>query len=265
MNSKLVESVSSSILSPLSLYSTLAKINLCGSDYMSQLLKEIDYEYIPAAVGGGLQLYNEPYTFDLSESGPLYYPGCEQDAVQYIEKRKHFERYDNEEYCYYFSGITPPDSVYSNTNQFDSTRTNFSPADSENSPVDEPTIRLVESTTSTETSAKDSSGSAKDFSGSEDISLSHRRFTALSRTSSLSLQATSGIAEEKEATDLVPCPANSFIPQGNFLSYSVKCHPLLFIFAIVLAFFVAAFHPLIVKSSLPSIIISLVFLYFQES
>jgi hypothetical protein len=223
---------------------------------MNQLLQEIDYEYIPAAIGGGLQLYNEPYTFNLSETGPLYYPGCEQDALEYIEKRKHFERYDSEEYCYYFSGVTPQDSIYSNTNQFDSTRTNFSPGDSENSPVDESTARIAQETpTSTETSAKD-------LSDSEDVSSSQRSFPAISHDLSHRLQPSSGIAEVRVDTNQEPTQAVSFgASLPVFVSYSLNYHPLLFCLMVVLLFFITTFHPLILKSSLPSMMISLVFMY----
>jgi hypothetical protein len=48
----------------LAIHSTLAKISLSGSDYMETLLKDVDYDNIPALLGGGFQLYNEPFTFD---------------------------------------------------------------------------------------------------------------------------------------------------------------------------------------------------------
>jgi hypothetical protein len=44
--------------------------------------------------------------------GPLYYRGCDEDAIPFIEKRKIFEKNDQEEYCYYYNGITPDDSPY---------------------------------------------------------------------------------------------------------------------------------------------------------
>jgi hypothetical protein len=49
--------------------------------------------------------------------GPLYYRGCEEDAVPFIEKRKIFEKNDTEEYCYYYNGITPDDSPYKKKKQ----------------------------------------------------------------------------------------------------------------------------------------------------
>lgn len=53
---------------------TIAKINLCGSDYMDVLLKDMTIENIPERLGGKFKPYNEPYAFDTSPGGPLYAP-----------------------------------------------------------------------------------------------------------------------------------------------------------------------------------------------
>lgn len=53
----------------------MAKISLSTSSYMDTLLKDIPFESIPACLGGGFASYNEAYTFDLSESGPLFCAG----------------------------------------------------------------------------------------------------------------------------------------------------------------------------------------------
>lgn len=54
-------------LSSYAFISILAKINLCGGDYLDHLLPDISKENIPAILGGDFQLYNEPFPFDLSE------------------------------------------------------------------------------------------------------------------------------------------------------------------------------------------------------
>ena len=98
---------------------------MCGADYMDSLLKEMTMDNVPVALGGNFDLFNEPFEFDVSPTSTLYYEGCERDSLKYIEKRKDFERHDQEEYCYYWNGITPPNSIYS-SNVYDSTRTNAS-------------------------------------------------------------------------------------------------------------------------------------------
>lgn len=47
---------------------------------MDTLLEDIPFESIPECLGGGFKLYNEPYEFDLSESGPLFTPPYKLDA-----------------------------------------------------------------------------------------------------------------------------------------------------------------------------------------
>lgn len=89
--------------------STLAKINLCGSDYKEHLLKDITMENIPKAFGGEFELYNEPYKFNLTEGGPLWYPGCEKDSLPYINEKK---GNSGKEYCYYWDGKTPSNSPF---------------------------------------------------------------------------------------------------------------------------------------------------------
>jgi hypothetical protein len=60
--------------------------------------------------------------------GALSYPGCEDDAIPYIEKKKEFEKQDKSEYCFYFNGITPPDSIYA-VNPNESVKTQASESD----------------------------------------------------------------------------------------------------------------------------------------
>mmetsp|Transcript_966 Transcript_966/g.1550 ORF Transcript_966/g.1550 Transcript_966/m.1550 type:complete len:279 (+) Transcript_966:545-1381(+) len=55
---------------------TIAKIGMCGSNYMPVLLEDMPYEAIPERLGGGFKPYNEPYMFDTSVKGPLYYEGA---------------------------------------------------------------------------------------------------------------------------------------------------------------------------------------------
>jgi hypothetical protein len=51
---------------------TIAKINLCGHNYMNVLLEDMTIENIPERLGGKFKLYNEPYEFDKSVGGPLH-------------------------------------------------------------------------------------------------------------------------------------------------------------------------------------------------
>lgn len=43
---------------------------------METLLKDMPIESIPVRIGGTFAEYNEPFDFDLSEGGPLHYPGA---------------------------------------------------------------------------------------------------------------------------------------------------------------------------------------------
>lgn len=104
-------------VSSYSHFSTLAKINLCGNDYMTHLEGDMDIENIPTLMGGKFDLYNEPYYFNTQKDGPLWYEGCEKDAEPYLvqrdERLKSFlDQGKTEEYCYYWSGTTPVDSPY---------------------------------------------------------------------------------------------------------------------------------------------------------
>jgi hypothetical protein len=40
---------------------------------METLLKDVDYDNIPALLGGGFQLYNEPFTFDGGASKHFFF------------------------------------------------------------------------------------------------------------------------------------------------------------------------------------------------
>ena len=48
---------------------------------MPILLKEFSESSIPATLGGKFELFNEAFNFDMSEGGPLYYPGLAQDLA----------------------------------------------------------------------------------------------------------------------------------------------------------------------------------------
>ncbi len=43
---------------------------------MGTLLKDVPFESIPRCLGGGFDQYNEPYDFDLSDTGCFYYQGA---------------------------------------------------------------------------------------------------------------------------------------------------------------------------------------------
>ena len=98
---------------------------------MDHVLKDMKKENIPAMLGGEFQLYNEPFEFDVSSTSTLYYPGCEDDAAPYILKRREFEKHDPEEYCYYWNGITPPDSKFRFVSGLEVSRSVSSPFNSE--------------------------------------------------------------------------------------------------------------------------------------
>lgn len=46
---------------------------------MEALQKQITFENIPKCLGGGFELYNEKFDFDLSETGVFWYEGCPPD------------------------------------------------------------------------------------------------------------------------------------------------------------------------------------------
>lgn len=62
---------------------TLAKISLNGSDFIKALKDEIAYESIPQEVGGGFLGSNRSFDFDISEGGPLWYPGAPLVKISY--------------------------------------------------------------------------------------------------------------------------------------------------------------------------------------
>lgn len=72
-------------------FRTQAKFEFSGYDYMNSLLKDISIENIPACLGGQFDLYNEPYTFDTSSTGPFYYPEAEEDRRLFEETTPYFE------------------------------------------------------------------------------------------------------------------------------------------------------------------------------
>lgn len=52
---------------------TKAKITMNATDFKKALKDEITEENMPVSLGGTFALYNEPYEFDLSPSGPFYH------------------------------------------------------------------------------------------------------------------------------------------------------------------------------------------------
>ncbi len=62
---------------------TLAKISLNGSDFIKTLKDEIAYDSIPHEVGGGFLGSNKSFDFDISEGGPLWYPGAPSVKITY--------------------------------------------------------------------------------------------------------------------------------------------------------------------------------------
>ena len=62
---------------------TLSKISLNGSEFIKALKDEITYDSIPHEVGGGFFGSNKSFDFDISENGPLWYPGAPSLKVSY--------------------------------------------------------------------------------------------------------------------------------------------------------------------------------------
>lgn len=61
----------------------LSKISLNGPDFIKALKDEIAYDSIPHEVGGGFFGSNKSFDFDISENGPLWYPGAPSLKVSY--------------------------------------------------------------------------------------------------------------------------------------------------------------------------------------
>eukprot|EP01041_Mallomonas_annulata_P000532 gene532-1010_t len=63
---------------------TIAKVAIYGSDFSESILKEISFENLSTKFGGGFEGGNEPFCFDTSPCGPLYYPGapCALDSTE---------------------------------------------------------------------------------------------------------------------------------------------------------------------------------------
>jgi hypothetical protein len=70
---------------------TIAKINLCGHNYMNVLLEDMTIENIPERLGGKFKMYNEPFEFDRSVGGPLHC-GISSDAPVGPELKNHQRR-----------------------------------------------------------------------------------------------------------------------------------------------------------------------------
>lgn len=72
---------------------------------MTALQKDIALENIPACLGGGFDLYNEPYTFDTSPTGPFFYLGSDEDVKEFFQTHEMFV----------FDGLpTPSDALATN-------------------------------------------------------------------------------------------------------------------------------------------------------
>lgn len=65
---------------------TQAKFEFSGYDYLTALQKDISLENIPACLGGEFELYNEPYDFDVSPTGPFAYPAAEMDRHAFLKE-----------------------------------------------------------------------------------------------------------------------------------------------------------------------------------
>ena len=233
---------------------------------MESLLKEMTIENVPAAIGGDFQLYNEPFEFDVSPTSTLYYPGCEEDAKSYIEKRKEFEKHDTEEYCYYWNGITPPDSIYGG-NANESTRTNVSSvSDSGKGSVEnsgkvmkvqesekEKTVARTEATLEAKEQEKKHSEGAKNIvpkNGHSPVTLETPPRTVTGNTS------------EKEQSEQRDHSQQSVVDRiKEFFLFCYKENPILSFLAVLLISFAIRYHPHLLKSIVPSFVGGVLFVY----
>eukprot|EP01033_Poteriospumella_lacustris_P014146 gene14146-10099_t len=65
---------------------TQAKFEFSGYDYLNNLQKDIAIENIPTCLGGEFELYNEPFTFDTSPTGPFGYAQAETDRAAFLRR-----------------------------------------------------------------------------------------------------------------------------------------------------------------------------------
>ncbi len=259
---------------------TLAKIQMCGSDYMEQLLKEMTIENVPAVLGGDFQLYNEPIEFDVSSTSTLYYPGCEDDAAPYILKRREFEKHDPEEYCYYWNGITPPDSIYGGGNVNDSTKTNASVnvgkiedsvkvSNEEKKPANDQEKKAYEKAKPQlfiQTSEEKPTITEPVAKHHESIPTEH----ALKNHSSSEVPRKLSSAHRDDRKDEVRAasPKNAVTQLTDdvkgFLLFCYKENPILSLIGLFLILFVLRYHPHVLKSIVPSILGTIIFAYFAS-
>lgn len=67
-------------------FRTQAKFEFSGYDYLASLQKDITIENIPTCLGGEFELYNEPFTFDTSSTGPFSYAQAETDRAAFLRR-----------------------------------------------------------------------------------------------------------------------------------------------------------------------------------
>ena len=67
----------------------MAKIDLCGTNFMPLLLEDMELENIPKSLGGGFVQFNEYFAFDLSEGGALHYPGAPTAPIPHPPMTSH--------------------------------------------------------------------------------------------------------------------------------------------------------------------------------
>jgi hypothetical protein len=55
---------------------TIKKVNIQGTDFMQKVLEDVPMESLPTSMGGRYKPKKTLHKFDLSETGPFFYPGC---------------------------------------------------------------------------------------------------------------------------------------------------------------------------------------------
>jgi hypothetical protein len=215
---------------------------------MDHLLNDIAFEDIPAVLGGGLQLYNEPYVFNISSEGPLSYLGCEEDSIPFVEKRIEFEekvRLSGNYYCYYYNGVTPSDSIYA--------------------APDSSSVRIAaDKKTSTSVNIDTSSVVSSDKEEVSALPLDSYSLSTISPTD-FSSHLTSS-----ENTFFISSPVRDTFPEIPektligflrffFIHHCFQQNPFLSCIAVCLMGFIAMFHPNLTRFFVPTLVVSILF------
>jgi hypothetical protein len=218
--------------------------------------------------------------------GALSYPGCEDDAIPYIEKKKEFEKQDKSEYCFYFNGITPPDSIYA-VNPNESVKTQASESDKQTKlqQITEEVMILSkkdaiphlpaasEAPSSSKSPAATSGTKSPVASGAKSppISASAKRVVPLHHPAATMVASStqtvmSPVITTPEKEKQFPLTTKDWINHLKaFLQFCMKEFPFLSIMIAILCIVILFLNPHRIRSILPSVVLCVGFLYcFDE-